>query len=62
MVRTIKGALEELKAIDPNTSVTLYAIRKMVKQNKIPYIKTGNKILINVDNLIHYIEGKEFKK
>lgn len=62
MVRTIKGALEELKAIDPNTSVTLYAIRKMVKQNRIPYIKTGNKILINVDNLIHYIEGKEFKK
>jgi len=62
MVRTIKGALEELKTIDPNTSVTLYAIRKMVKQNKIPYIKTGNKILINVDNLIHYIEGKEFKK
>lgn len=62
MVRTIKGALEELKTIDPNTSVTLYAIRKMVKQNRIPYIKTGNKILINVDNLIHYIEGKEFKK
>lgn len=62
MVRTIKGALEELKAIDPNTSITLYAIRKMVKQNKIPYIKTGNKILINMDNLIHYIEGKEFKK
>lgn len=62
MVRTIKGALKELKAIDPNTSVTLYAIRKMVKQNKIPYIKTGNKILINMDNLIHYIEGKEFKK
>mgnify|MGYP001863615914 CR=1 FL=1 len=62
MVRTIKGALEELKAIDPNTSVTLYAIRKMVKQNKIPYIKTGNKILINMDNLIHYIEGKELKK
>ena len=62
MVRTIKGALEELKAIEPNTSVTLYAIRKMVKQNKIPYIKTGNKILINMDNLIHYIEGKEFEK
>lgn len=62
MVRTIKGALEELKAIDPNTSITLYAIRKMVKQNKIPYIKTGNKILINMDNLIHYIEGKELKK
>ncbi len=62
MVRTIKGALEELKAIDPNTSVTLYAIRKMVKQNRIPYIKTGNKILINMDNLIHYIEGKELKK
>lgn len=62
MVRTIKGAYEELKAIDPNTSVTLYAIRKMVKQNKIPYIKTGNKILINMDNLILYIEGKEFKK
>lgn len=57
MIRTIKGAYEEIKTIDPNTDITLYAIRNIVKQGKIPCIKTGKKFLINVDNLLSYING-----
>ncbi|MCI8486183.1 MAG: helix-turn-helix domain-containing protein [Clostridia bacterium] len=30
----------------------------MVKQNEIPYIKSGNKYLINVENLLAYINKK----
>lgn len=55
--RTVKGSIEEIRAVDPKTELTIYAIRKMVKENKIPYIKSGKKVLINVDNLIAYING-----
>ena len=57
MIRTIKGAYEEIKAQDPATDVTLYAIRKIVKENKIPYIRSGKKYLINVETLIEYLKG-----
>lgn len=57
MIRTIKNAVEEIKKIDNNSDITVYAIRKMIKEGKIPYIKTGNKVLINVENIIAYING-----
>lgn len=57
MIRTIKGALEEIKANDPKSDITEYAIRKIVKQGRIPYIRSGKKYLINVETLINYING-----
>ncbi len=57
MIRTIKGAYEKIKELDPATDVTLYAIRKIVKENKIPYIRSGKKYLINVETLIEYLKG-----
>lgn len=57
MVRTIKGTLEEIKARDPKTAITEYAIRRMVKQNEIPYSRSGKKYLLNVEKLIDYING-----
>ena len=59
MIRTIKGAYEEIKAQDPNTDITIYAIRKVVKENKIPYIRSGKKYLINVETLIEYLKGNK---
>ena len=59
MIRTIKGAYEEIKAQDPNTDITIYAIRKIVKENKIPYIRSGKKYLINVETLIEYLKGNK---
>lgn len=58
MVRTIKGAFEEIKARDPKTDITMYAIRQIVKEGKIPYIRSGKKYLINVETLLDYISGK----
>lgn len=57
MVRTIKGALEEIKSRDPKSEITEYAIRRMVKENKIPYIRSGKKYLINVQSLLNYLNG-----
>ncbi len=59
MYRTIKGALEEIKARDPKTAITEYAIRRMVKQNEIPYSRSGKKYLINVENVIEYFNGNQ---
>ncbi len=57
MIRTIKGAFEEIKARDPKSDITMYAIRQIVKERKIPYIRTGKKYLLNVEKLIDYISG-----
>lgn len=57
MIRTIKGALEEIKARDPKSDITMYAIRRMIKNNEIPYIRSGKKYLLNVEKLIDYISG-----
>lgn len=57
MIRTIKGALEEIKARDPKSDITMYAIRQIVKEGKIPYIRSGKKYLLNVEKLIDYISG-----
>lgn len=57
MIRTIKGAFEEIKARDPKSDITMYAIRQIVKEGKIPYIRTGKKYLLNVEKLIDYISG-----
>lgn len=52
-MRTIPKAYEELKTLDPNTSVTLRGIREMVRAGKIPVCSVGNKTLINFDLLLH---------
>ena len=38
-----------------NVGLTKYHIRQLVLQNKISYVKSGKKYLINVDKLIEYL-------
>lgn len=59
MIRTIKGALEEIKARDPKSDITMYAIRQIVKEGRIPYIRSGKKYLINVENVLEYFNGNQ---
>lgn len=40
------------------TGISEYAIRQMVKQNKISYINCGRRILINLDKLIGFLNGE----
>ena len=60
--RTIKGAVQELKAEDPNTEITEYLLRKLVVSGEIPSLKSGNKYIINVDELLDDIERARYKK
>ena len=51
-MRTIPKAYEEIKAIDPNTSLTLRALRRMVSNGEIPVVNIASKRLINLDLLL----------
>ena len=51
-LRTLPNAIEELKKDDPKCDLTKTALRRLVKEEKIPYRKAGNKYLVDVDDLI----------
>ena len=49
-IRTIKAAYSEIKQADPDTCLSLHALRAMVKKGLIPaYHGNGGKYLIDVD-------------
>lgn len=54
-IRTIDKAYDEIKAKDPDTALSRYLVRQMVKQGLVPSIKTGNKRLVDVDVLEEHI-------
>ena len=60
-VRTIQGAYEEIKAADPNTGITLRAIRRAVSEGDIPSRRIGSgkgwKYLLDVDEVMSYFCG-----
>lgn len=60
--RKIKSSLEEIKAEDPNTCLTEYAIRQMVINGEISHIRRGRKILIDLDELKEYLSNGAKRK
>jgi hypothetical protein len=51
-MRTIKDTAKWFKDHDPDTEITEFAIRQMIKEGTIPAVKTGVKFLINLDALL----------
>ncbi len=51
-MRTIPKAFEEIKQVDPDTDLTLRALRRMVSNGEIPVVRISNKVLINLDLLL----------
>lgn len=41
------------------TGFSDYAVRLLIKSNKVVYIKNGNKYLINYDSLVSYLNTGE---
>ncbi|WKY47057.1 hypothetical protein Q5O24_11895 [Eubacteriaceae bacterium ES3] len=58
-MRTTKEAIIELKKIDSHTALTECAIRRFVTEGKIKSVKAGRKNLINMDQLIEYLNNPE---
>lgn len=56
-IRTIESAYREIKANDPNTSITKYYIREIIINGKIPFRKSGKRFLFDMDKLEEYLKG-----
>ncbi len=57
-MRTIPQAYAELKAADPDTCFTEYALRQLVLTKQIPSVKAGRKFLLNLDVLFEHLGCK----
>ncbi len=56
-MRLISDAYNQIKNDDPQTALTMNALKCMVRRGEIPSIKVGRKTLINYDKLIAYLNS-----
>ncbi len=54
-LRTIPKALEEIQQADPNTALTMRALRRMVNTGELPTVAINSKRLINMALLFDHI-------
>lgn len=58
-MRTISGCMEYLRQEDPESCITEYYLRGLVKQKKIPVFHAGRKQLVSLDGLLEYLSGDQ---
>ena len=56
-MRSIPKAVEEIRAKDPATCISVCVLRRWVKEGKVPTVKTGKNFLVNLDALEAYMAG-----
>ncbi len=56
-MRTIKDAAAHFKSVDPQTALTEYAIRTLLRTGKVPCVRMGKKYLVTIEALEAYLEG-----
>ena len=54
-MRNTEGVYRELKAADPDTRISQYFIRRLIKSGAIPVVKIGRMELVNVDLVFDYL-------
>ncbi len=54
-IRTIRDALAIIKSMDSETAITYNFIRKLCNEKAITSLWAGKKILINLDELLSYL-------
>ena len=50
------------REVDPNTALTEYAIRTLVRTGRVPSIRIGKKYLVTIEALEEYLTGGETHK
>lgn len=58
-MRTLPEAIRMLQELDPDTAITLTALRRMVMRSELPVTCIANKRLINFDVLLDYLQNPE---
>lgn len=61
-MRTPQQVYDQIHKDDPDSSVSLWYIRSLVKQGKIPAVKAGCKYLINYDKFMDYLNSEPVEK
>lgn len=51
--------MKTIKEVSKIVGLAEYHIRQLVKQNKVSFIKSGKKYLINLESLIEYLNNGE---
>ncbi len=54
-LRIIHDAYSQLRQDDPDTAITMCALRRMVKAGDIPSVHVGRKNLVDYDLLLQYL-------
>ena len=57
-LRTVKEAVEALKKEDTETTITEYAVRQLINQNKIPFSFKGRTKVVDLNVLKSYFSGE----
>ena len=55
-MRTIDETFKHIKETDPDTKLTDWALRDMVRNGRIPSNRVGKKYLMNIDMLDEYFK------
>ena len=58
-MRTAEGAMALIRKEDPGTAITLRAIRRVIREGRVPYVPVGAKKLVSVDALLRYFGATE---
>lgn len=56
-MRTIQQAVKYFKQVDPDTCISEWYLRQLVRTNKIKCHRAGNKYLINIDYLEKFLDS-----
>lgn len=51
-MRTAAKVLEEIRADDPNSEISLNYIRRIIRIGAVPVVECGRKKLVNVDDVL----------
>ena len=57
-LRTARAAAEIIREHDPNTTMTEYAIRRLMDEGELPYIAVGHKRILSVESIEQYVNSK----
>jgi len=56
-MRGLVKAINEFKQSDPDSCLTLHALRQMLASGTVPSVRCGRKILIDIDKLGSHLSG-----
>ena len=58
MIRTINGAVKQLRIEDPDTPINTDMLRRWIASGKLKHTKSGNRYLLDMDVLKEFLRGE----